>query len=103
MVGISGFADWVGEEGLGDELGFGEGDGGEEVAGGVVVAPLRGDAEIAGGGEDFVGGAADAVAQGVEGEADVGIEVGSGRSEVGSGGRGCGKRKGEGRRRKRWR
>ena len=72
-VRICGFA--VGEEDeLGDFFGFGEGDGGEDLAGGLVVAPFGGDEEVGGGGEDVLGADLEAVAQRAEGEALGGSE-----------------------------
>jgi hypothetical protein len=79
MVGISGFAGIFGEEDeVGDFFGFGEGDGGDDVTGGGVVAPFWGDEEIRGGGEDFLAADVEAVAKGEEGEALAGGEGGIG-------------------------
>ena len=48
IVGIGGFAGWE-EDGFGDLGGFGEGDGGDDAAGGEVFTPFGGDLEGFGG------------------------------------------------------
>jgi hypothetical protein len=74
---VSGFAGFFGEEDeLGDFFGFGEGDGGEDAAGGLFVAPFGSDEEIGGGGEDFLAADAEALANGAEAQARGGVEMG---------------------------